>query len=100
MIFGLIAVSSLMALFTFSQNLQPSPVLISIIEFLANVVFGIGFYFFVIGHDNAKTILGRFTEERTEAHGKPLIFEAFKRSLVASFTAFISGIIIASVLGL
>jgi hypothetical protein len=100
MIFGLIFVSALLALFSFSQSLQSSPALISIIEFLANLVFSVGFYFFVIGHENAKTILGRFTQERTEEHGKPLIFEAFKRSLVAVFAAFISGIIIAGVLGL
>ena len=100
MIFGFAAASALLALFSYTQNIETSPLFVSTIEFLANSAFSVGFYFFVIGHENAKSILKRLSPENTEGDKKPIIYPIFKRSLVAGFAAFISAIILASSLGM
>ena len=100
MIFGLVAASTLLALFSYTQNVESSPLFVSVIEFLANAVFFVGFYFFVIGHENAKSILRRLSPENTKEDKQPIIFPIFKRSLVAGVAAFISAIILASSLGM
>ena len=98
MLFGFATAAALLCLYSYTQNMASSPVLISIVEFLANTVFSVGLYFFVVGHANAVSVLKRLSPEVEVRDKSPVIFPIFQRALTTGLSAFFSAIIVAILL--